>query len=94
MHCQKCGYFVSPPDDNFCTQCGNQLKPKPTPGHLPQAVFGATADTIGVTEAQQKPPATPAGSKLLCRARCTQTKQPFAVKFELADQIWYSKTVG
>jgi hypothetical protein len=81
LRCQKCGHAASSPTAKFCSRCG---------GRLVQEV--RTDSSECPTGVEQDTSAAGPGERLICRARCTQTKQPFAIRFERAvGGIWYAR---
>jgi len=78
--CPGCGHSASQPDARFCSRCGHSLI-----SHKPaRNVCGSTN-----LEGNHSPPE----SALICRARCSRSKQPFAIKFEQLDRgIWFARS--
>ena len=81
LRCQKCGHAASSLTAKFCSRCG---------GRLVQGV--RTDSSESPTSVEQDISAAEPGERLICRARCTQTKHPFAIRFERAvGGTWYAR---
>ena len=78
--CGGCGHSASQPDARFCSRCGYQL--------ISQTPASETGGSV-TPEGDHSSPE----SVLICRARCSRSKQPFAIKFEQRDRgIWFARS--
>jgi hypothetical protein len=80
--CPGCGHLASSVGARFCSRCGRPLDTK----------LRSTPDSKVDREAIAVEKSKPEGL-LICRARCSRSKQPFALKFERgARGIWFAKS--
>lgn len=82
MRCPACGHSPNRADAKFCSRCGQRLSKIRTPSRKVDEAPEIERSMHG-----------PEGGLLLCRARCTKTKKPFAIRFErFMDGIWYARS--
>jgi hypothetical protein len=81
LSCAKCGHTSSSPQAKFCSRCGSPLSSDGAP-----ATKSKSPNESGIEAA------TPEGA-IICRARCAQSKKPFAIKFERgARGVWFARS--
>lgn len=70
----------------LCQKCGHAAS-------SPSAKFCSRCGGGLVQEVRSESSAAGPGERLICRARCTETKRPFAIRFEkVVGGIWYART--